>query len=752
MRRAAALPLLLVLLAALLVMGTRALMQARRLGSAQQVCAQSQDPVGMQQLTGTPLAQPRLDQAGLLELHCRCAAWLKQGQPGPCLSSVEHAVLGWTGAEDESLPEASLMAAAARRAMEEGRTAQAWRVILPGVAAYPGDADVGAVELNLRLTRGSVGNALDGLERRALAGPDAWDAIRLALAAQRLDERDANAAARLLGSRPPVVRDAAAIWFALTARALALQRQPQALRTHMQAWETWGAPAADVLARHAVLLSLHALEDPQEPGLALLERAHARASEVQDAALRQTLHYRFIMDLVANGRVQHALTVFRHVRQDLGDHAMTEADLRSALRAQQGEADRTDIWPATFQLPGAGTLWLSPPPDAPADTPYEAHAVTQENLSIAVPVSWRDRPPRWVFVHQDGRVARGTLDAGQERVDVLALEAPPPPRAPHVDQAPADGKRRVVVLVLDCADWRLVTHLLTAGQMPVMADLLDRGARGVLVSKPAFTAAAMQALSWPQGRPHAGWLGAVHQVGQEIAANDVWGLNPWSGLAWWLPKRPGTEEVLGAGPRRVANLLWAHGDVTAGRRARITGPLGAQRLLPARAARRPLTAQEAALVHTTDTEVTALLESGVAVMDHTVALLANDTADILWVRVDALDTATHATLAQANTPGPAGAVAPLWDFYRLLDHALLGVLAALDKDDALVVLSDHGIINAMEHDPAALFVLLAPNITPKRIPDGLPLGFVARLVADLAGVSTPWPGEALSTAVGVVPR
>ena len=76
-----------------------------------------------------------------------------------------------------------------------------------------------------------------------------------------------------------------------------------------------------------------------------------------------------------------------------------------------------------------------------------------------------------------------------------------------------DGHRRVLAIVLDCADWRLVQYLRTRGELPMLGHLLDHGQRAVLRSEPALTAAAMQSLVHPghdRTPSVARWL---HQLG-----------------------------------------------------------------------------------------------------------------------------------------------------------------------------------------------------------------------------------------------
>jgi phosphopentomutase len=64
---------------------------------------------------------------------------------------------------------------------------------------------------------------------------------------------------------------------------------------------------------------------------------------------------------------------------------------------------------------------------------------------------------------------------------------------------------------------------------------------------------------------------------------------------------------------------------------------------------------------------------------------------------------------------------------------------ALDADDVLIIMSDHGIRTAMEHSREAIFVATGGGIAAGRAPGTPALRGVSRVVADLLGVETDWP-------------
>jgi phosphopentomutase len=72
--------------------------------------------------------------------------------------------------------------------------------------------------------------------------------------------------------------------------------------------------------------------------------------------------------------------------------------------------------------------------------------------------------------------------------------------------------------------------------------------------------------------------------------------------------------------------------------------------------------------------------------------------------------------------------------------------AALDADDLLVVMSDHGIRTAMEHDENALFILTGPGVPVARLAGTPSLRGVPRALAQLLGVETAWPDAGLAPA------
>jgi hypothetical protein len=68
----------------------------------------------------------------------------------------------------------------------------------------------------------------------------------------------------------------------------------------------------------------------------------------------------------------------------------------------------------------------------------------------------------------------------------------------------------------------------------------------------------------------------------------------------------------------------------------------------------------------------------------------------------------------------------------------------MDRDDVLLVMSDHGIRTPMEHETDALFVLAGSEIPTGRAPGQPHLRGVPRILAGLLGIETDWPDSGVA--------
>jgi arylsulfatase A-like enzyme len=210
-----------------------------------------------------------------------------------------------------------------------------------------------------------------------------------------------------------------------------------------------------------------------------------------------------------------------------------------------------------------------------------------------------------------------------------------------------------------------------------------------------------------------------------------------------LPETRDLFAAVGSGERSAANLLLAHGGVRAGRHGQVTGPYGATRQLSLGRTRRELDAGERerfpGLAHASDPLDVHYLQTIAAEFDSTEQVLREGAVDLLAVRIEPLDILTHAHFAESVSDGQDDGRGLLFDVYRYIDARIGALHAFLDADDVLIVMSDHGIRTAMEHDRPALFVATGAGVPVGRAPGSPSLRGVSRVLADLLGVATTWP-------------
>jgi len=259
---------------------------------------------------------------------------------------------------------------------------------------------------------------------------------------------------------------------------------------------------------------------------------------------------------------------------------------------------------------------------------------------------------------------------------------------------------------------------------------------------------------WPGARGDASLLGLTHRLGVELAGLASVGDNPFAALRFVLPERADLFATIGAGDRVAANLLLAHGGIRAGRHGEVSGPGGARGRVPIGRAARDLDPAErerfpelAAAAGARDRHYLATLA---AELDATLELASARAHDLLAVRIEPLDILTHASFAAAADDGQDDGHGLLYSVYRYIDARLGEIDSALDEDDVLVVMSDHGIRTAMEHSRDAMFVAVGAGVPPGRAPGQPALAGVPRVLADLLGVATDWPDTGIGVPLGAV--
>jgi len=692
---------------------------------------------------------------GRTAAECRCFALLARGEQEACTALLDPLVEDGT----DWVPQPGLAARLVDARRAAGRAEDAAALARAAGAAHPHHPGLFRLELETRAAAGPEEAVLRELEDRLPGRGAAAARMRAALAQRHLRRGDAPAALRVLGDAPPAAEDGAtladaearALWFDTLGTAHAMDDDAVSARAAYERWARAGGHPAEVRARYALALSIAGLRDPEHDVLALLQRSLAEAAELDDPVLEESLAIRTIFTLVSSDRFEDALAAYDRLHGRLPLEGIERTQLERAWREQE-LADAPDAarrghlrFTASPRLPDA-TLWLSPDLDAPLDAPYEPHPLPSGGVAEAVR-RFGVAPQRWVVRDTVGRVlASGTVTptpGGTRVVRVAPAAEPALPGRVDLARRAADGRRRVALVLLDCADWRITQYLRARGELPALDTLLRSGHRAVLDSDPPLTAAALEALVWPGRRSDASLAGTFYRFGVELAGLESVGTNPFEALSWVLPESRDLFETLGAGDLRAANLLLAHGGVRAGRHGRVTGPDGRVAALELGRTKRDLDAGERArfpaLARLDDPHDAHYVQTIAAEFDATERVLAEGRVDFLAVRIEPLDILTHAHFAGTVADGQDDGRRLLFEVYRYVDARIAALHRHLDADDVLVVMSDHGIRTAMEHSRHAMFVATGAGVPTGRAPGRPDLRGVPRVVADLLGVPTDWP-------------
>lgn len=686
------------------------------------------------------------DETGRSAAECRCLALLATGNGEACVAMLETLLAepdaeGWA-----PRPELSIHLVQTWR--ERGLAREAAALAMRAARAWPTDPQLFYLEL---LTRSSVGDEEAVLRELAARIDPSWHSaprMRVSLAQRYLLRGDAPSALASLGETPPEGA-AAGRWFDVRGLALARAGDLPAVRKNAERWRTAADRDDEVRARTALALSLAGLSDPDEPPLEMLADALVAAQGL-DRALREALTIRLILTLVNAGRHAEAIAAYDRGRAEFELEGLTRAELeRSAshleLQSLSAEERRGTLYfEVALAQPGA-MLWLSPDLSAPVDTAYEALAFDAAGSAVAERAAGV-APQRWVYRDAGGAVrASGTVSPQPGRI--VRVEVRPGPArgsAPaSITRRAGDGRRRVVLLLLDCADWRIAGYLRARGELPVFAALLESGHRAVLDSNPPLTAAALEALVWPGRRSGASVVGLVRQLGVELAGLSSVGDNPFDALDWVLPEDEDLFGAIGAGPRSAANLLFAHGGMRAGRHSEVTGPDGLRRRIRLESAARDLRADE----REAWPELARQLPERDAVHVRTIAaefdaaedIVRAGEVDLLALRIEPLDILTHAHFARAVRDGQDDGRGLLFEVYRYIDARVGGVARQLDEDDVLIVMSDHGIRTAMDHSRDAIFSMTGAGVPSGRAAGRPALRGVPQVLARLLDLEAGWP-------------
>jgi len=690
---------------------------------------------------------------GRAATECRCLALFATGQADACIDLLERAVAD--GKDDDWAPRPELSIHLIQTWRSQARSDAAALLASRAARRYPSDPDLFYLELETR--SGIEDEEVVSNELAARVPERGQQAVRMrvSLANRQLFRGDPEAALAALGEQPPA--DAGALlgsWFDARGFALASSGDTGATIAHYDDWKRAGGDPIEVAARYALAMSITGLADPSATPVELLRGALANADQPADPRLRESLAIRLILTLANGESSEAALAAYDRFRREFDLAGLTREELLRSTSHQEltaaaadGHGRRSGRVRFTLRDPEPGAqLLVSPEIAEPVDTPFAAVAVPASG-KVEIEREIGTAPVRWVYRDAHERtLASGNIqpEAGR-RVDVAVVARTPKLRTrTTLTRRPGDGRRRVILLLVDCGDWRIVETLRARGELPTLDALLAQGHRAVLDSNPPLTAAALEALVWPNRRNAASFVGLMHQMGTELAGLSSVGENPLDGLRWLLPEEPDIFSVLGRGDRAVANLLFAHGSIRAGRHSEVTGPFGRTRKLPIRRSARDLSSDERDRFPTLARAATLgrdaqHIRTIAAEFDTAEEIVDEGSVDLLVLRIEPFDILTHAHFAEAVRDGQDDGAPLLYDVYRYVDARIADVHSRIDADDVFIVMSDHGIRTSMEHSPHGIFIATGPGIPHGRATGRPALRGVSSVLANLLGVAADWP-------------
>lgn len=691
--------------------------------------------------------------AGLRTADCRCVALMQTGRKKECVALLERK-LASPEARDW-LPRPMLTAVVVESRRERGNLSGALRLATQGAERAPTHGPLLVLEGQLRLQLEPSRSALQAMAERLPRAGDSAMLLRIFLASEATKHDEWDWATKILGEEapPPPHRD---LWFPLRAQLLAHAGQAQQLMETLEDWERKGGNPAHARATYAYLLSISQQLDPRgRDPVKLLGDAMETADQIDDPDLLLGLYIRYIGVLALTGHKEEALRRFDEGVARFGSLGHLDRDDLSRTGAPEAESslERTGAT-LSFELAGfrpGDTLWLSPGADEPHDAAYH-HLPIPASGSLRVEHRFGASPLRWVLrdargaVHGSGAVwpSPGSGPGGATRVHIERRQPEAAAAGPPIVQRLAAGRRRLFVIILDCADWRFVRYGEARDELPTFATFERGGTHGVLFSEPAFTAVAVSSIARAGGRRVDGVLGVFHQLGAEVAGLNFVGSNPLGGLSWLLPSAAGLFDTLGAGDLRTANLLHSYGGLQVGRHGELVGPHGAHGTIGL-AATRPLNDAETTLLLRPDAENARLLAEMAVDFDNATLLASRGEPDLVVLRVASLDLLTHGGFAGAAAAGQDDGRRLLFRIYRYVDRRLGEIYRALDGNDVLVVMSDHGIRSALDHDPQAMFIAFGHGVPTGQLAGQPEIRGIPRMIADFFGVPTSWPATGVES-------
>jgi len=699
------------------------------------------------------------DVEGQMVARARCDALMALKRHDECFDLVLEVV--GSGDDRAWTPSSTLLKYAIRFGTEKGQVEAAARVARFGRSAYP--HDLSFVERVFETSITLQGEAAVLAEYEASLRPDAASfQTRVLLAAYYNRANRYESALRVLGDSWPAPGDPMFLfWVQNRARAQAQLGRSEDLRETYATWRTLQGDSVAIDAFYALDLSAAGLHDPERSRIDLLRAVLEREDELEDEYVLAQVYTRLIMHLMVERRYEEALAFFDRGAPKVQIRSITRGQIERAIAMPENDAtewrkrlDRVGKIEFRVSQPEPGDrLFVSDHVESEPDSEYQeiplddsGHVEFERGVS-----PW---PERWVLKDQQGRThASGRFWTRLDQpVRIVAERGPARPAllfSPR-SRPPADGRRHVLALVLDCADWRITQYLRTRGELPFTDFLFRHGTSAVLTSDPPFTAMAMESLIYPTRGEELSFLGLVHRMGMEIGGLSSVGRNPFDFLSGLLPMRRNLFETIGANDRVAVNMLFSHGSIDAGHHAEAVGPFGERSKIATGQVFRPLRREEQERMPATrnDADVRRNVESIAGEFDIGGDLIATGEVDLLLLRIETLDILTHMLVHELLEDAQDDGEAALHSIYRYIDDRMAEVYHRMDEDDILVVMSDHGIRTGSQHESDALFVVLDPRLESNRLAGRPDLKGVPAVLARLLGVdATGWPDAGLRAAI-----
>lgn len=694
------------------------------------------------------------DDAGLSLVQCRCIAQLETGDAPSCFSALDDAM---RATRDTFLPDGLVALAYGYHLLARGEDERARRVAVFALSHDTTSVDHIVLAARARLRLEEEAAVVEDIARRLDPSVDASLEARLAVA-DLLEELELEPLAlTVLGEVAPTTPpEGVRGWFIRRGRALAATGDVARTAEHFDRFRAQEPTKKLVDAYHGAMITRFNLPDrdrPLIPFLSSILEESASLVGVLDPDVHQLLYMRLCGQLAIQGEVSRAAACAEDARKHFPKIPLDDEELLRA-RMDKTPAPRSTGTIVFTRVEDGASLLVSPDATLGADAPFVVEPV--KGGVARVERSTSERAVHYVVRAADGTVRTAgsawpappsevVIDVSLERKRLGKLAAPlgTTPPAPLATRAAADGRRRVVAVLLDGGDWHLVRLGIAMASLPTFEALITAGRVAVVDSDPPFTGAAIQSIVRPSARGSLGFMRRAVEIGQQVASLRADRENPIAVLSLLAPDTTDLFGVLGAGERRALNLMSSTGNIDAGETRIITGPAGEESNVNSKV-RRPLRADELerypALAFDASAPWAHELPASFDAIDDA---MRDPSIDFVLAHVDATDRAAHAYLASMEKPETEIVGYFLMELYRYVDERLRAVASAIDDDDVLIVFSDHGMQGGIAHDRASLFIAYGGPVARGRHPGSPALRGIPRVFADLLGVPTTFEDTGL---------